>query len=48
LTLALLIRTLMMIASLPGIAFLPMIMTAVRDRQETDLSPSSSTFRTTS
>lgn len=43
LTLALLIRTLMMLASLPGIAFLPMIMTAVRDRQETELSPTIST-----
>jgi uncharacterized membrane protein YbhN (UPF0104 family) len=48
LTLALLIRTLMMLASLPGIAFLPMIMTAVRDGQETDLSPTSSTFKATS
>jgi hypothetical protein len=48
LTLALLIRTLMMLASLPGIAFLPMIMTAVRDGEETDLSPTSSTFKATS
>jgi hypothetical protein len=48
LTLALLIRTLMMLASLPGIAFLPMIMTAVRDRQEIDLSPTSPTFKATS
>ncbi len=48
LTLALLIRTLMMLASLPGIAFLPMIMTAVKDRQETDLSSTSSTFKATS
>ena len=48
LTLALLIRALMMLASLPGIAFLPMIMTAVRDGQETDLSPTSSIFKATS
>jgi hypothetical protein len=48
LTLALLIRTLMMLASLPGIAFLPMIMTAVRDGSETDISQASSIFKATS
>ena len=48
LTLALLIRTLMMLASLPGVAFLPMIMNAARDRPETDLSQTSSIFKATS
>ena len=48
LTLALLIRTLMMLASLPGIAFLPMIMTAVRDEQASGNNPTASTFKTTS
>jgi uncharacterized membrane protein YbhN (UPF0104 family) len=45
LTLAILIRTLMMLASVPGIAFLPMIMTAVKDGQESELSPAASTFK---
>ncbi|UCF61645.1 MAG: flippase-like domain-containing protein [Anaerolineaceae bacterium] len=45
LTLAILIRTLMMLASVPGIAFLPMILSAVRDGHETELSPEASTFK---
>jgi hypothetical protein len=45
LTLAILIRTLMMLASLPGIAFIPMIMTAVRDGHESRLSPAASPFK---
>lgn len=48
LTLALLIRTLTMLASLPGIAFLPMILTAAKDRQETEFSLSASSFEATS
>ena len=48
LTLALLIRTLMMLASLPGIAFLPMIMTAVREGKEAGNSSTASTFKATS
>jgi uncharacterized membrane protein YbhN (UPF0104 family) len=48
LTLALLIRTLMMLASLPGIAFLPMILTAAKEGQETEISLAASSFEATS
>jgi uncharacterized membrane protein YbhN (UPF0104 family) len=45
LTLALLIRTLTMLASLPGIAFLPMILTAAKDKQEAECSSTASTVK---
>ena len=46
--LALLIRTLMMLASLPGVAFLPMILTAVKSQPDTPLNPMQSTERNSS
>ena len=45
LMLALLIRTLMMLASLPGVAFLPMILTAAKSQSDTPLNPMQSTER---
>jgi len=45
LMLALLIRTLMMLASLPGAAFLPMILTAAKSQPDTPLNPMQSTER---
>jgi len=46
--LALLIRTLMMLANLPGVAFLPMILTAAKSQPDTPLNPIQSTERNSS